>query len=304
MGIVVLDVEISDINNSDICSEVRMLRGDHSRIPIVAVTSSLPEDTKRNDIAAGINEHITKPIKANDFSRVLWNLLESSPIAVDGNATNSASDAILELGGVDVKGGLDRLKNNWELYRKLLITFRDSNQTLVETLRNHIAQEQFGEAQRVAHTLKGTSGNLSVDEVYHAAAALEKLCKEKDTAEIIPSLTVLEGYMCDVIESLKVLNDDTPMSTTQGAVCHLSDQDLCDSINTLLGYFKSDLGKVNESLVVLNPCLSTSEFNSDYSKMKKAIDSFDIDAATVSANEILSPIIRRIQTRKTGKGKW
>lgn len=225
VDVILLDVEMPDVSNWDICSNVRKLGGHYVSIPIFAMSSNLAEEVKKANIAAGMSDHIDKPINVDIFSTILWDFLENSATLIEDKVCDATDEPIPEMLGVNVKEGLDRLQNNWELYKKLLITFRESNQNLVASIRVHIANEEFDEAQRIAHTLKGTSGNLSVDEVYTSAATLEKLCKEKNTAEITPSLSALDSVLNNVLNGLNVLSDE-PQISTEIVLGEQSDQQL------------------------------------------------------------------------------
>lgn len=66
----------------------------------------------------------------------------------------------LKNAGVDVDTGLKRFMNNEALYMKFLNKFL--NEPTYEQLRECIQNEDYPEAFRQAHTLKGVSANLSM----------------------------------------------------------------------------------------------------------------------------------------------
>ena len=68
--------------------------------------------------------------------------------------------------GVDVDDGLKRIMGNEKLYRKLLGSF-------VKMARSNVVQiedgcDDYSEAIKTAHNLKGTAGNLSLTPIYEA----------------------------------------------------------------------------------------------------------------------------------------
>ncbi|MEG1427028.1 MAG: Hpt domain-containing protein [Oscillospiraceae bacterium] len=66
----------------------------------------------------------------------------------------------LEESGIDLETGLERFGDNEELFIKLLRKFPGdlSYQTLIQALR----EEDYQEAFKAAHTLKGVAANLSL----------------------------------------------------------------------------------------------------------------------------------------------
>ncbi len=73
---------------------------------------------------------------------------------------------VLEAGGIDVQGALDRMMGNEELARLLGKFLDDTSFARLETaLAEHDADAAFS----AAHTLKGVAGNLSVTTVYELA---------------------------------------------------------------------------------------------------------------------------------------
>lgn len=77
--------------------------------------------------------------------------------------------------GVDVDGGLKRLGNNQNLYKRLLNTF-------VKAMKGQEIQPDFDMAnyedvKEKAHAIKGTSGNLSITPVFEAYSEIMDLLR-------------------------------------------------------------------------------------------------------------------------------
>lgn len=81
-----------------------------------------------------------------------------------------------DLAGIDMQAGLETAALDAGLYRKLLLMFRKNNADFAA----HFALARSGAdpsaATRLAHTLKGTAGNIGAFGVMHAAGRLEALC--------------------------------------------------------------------------------------------------------------------------------
>ena len=86
-----------------------------------------------------------------------------------------------DIDGLDTADGLKRVGNNIRLYRKLLAKFRDSNTKSAEQIRRALTDGDMELAQRLAHTVKGVSGNLGALEMQTAAANLESQIIQGET---------------------------------------------------------------------------------------------------------------------------
>ena len=100
--------------------------------------------------------------------------------------------------GIDVTGGLARVRNKVEFYRRMLLKFRDSHAAEIDRdLRQFIASGQRPDATRSAHSLKGIALSLGMDQLGHMAADVERDLKDPavtaDQALVAPLLAELDN---------------------------------------------------------------------------------------------------------------
>ena len=104
---------------------------------------------------------------------------------------------------VDTKTGLQRAAGYEELYESLLRLYAQRGATAGERLRSAIAQGDSAEAQRLAHTLKGSSAQVGAVEVERRAATLEDRLGEAVAAEELePALAALEQALREALDWL------------------------------------------------------------------------------------------------------
>ncbi|MFG6355722.1 MAG: Hpt domain-containing protein [Acetatifactor sp.] len=84
--------------------------------------------------------------------------------------------------GADVEGTLHRFMGNEALYLKFLLKFKDD--TNYRGLLNSLDGENYEEAFKYAHTLKGVSANLGLDPIGRPASALTELLRGKAAEEV------------------------------------------------------------------------------------------------------------------------
>ena len=73
--IILLDIQLPDINGTDICRQLRKLK-QFKKTPIIAVTSFAMKGDKERILEAGFNDYISKPLKIANFREKIQNLID------------------------------------------------------------------------------------------------------------------------------------------------------------------------------------------------------------------------------------
>ena len=190
--LILMDIHMPEMDGYEATMRIRA-NGDEksSNIPIIAMTA----DAFREDIEKcreiGMNDHIAKPIDEKELHRKVklcqkYNKSKSgqSDNQFEKNIKNKKEEnnsKMAETIYINEKEALGRLGGNKNLYTKLLKRFTDdiSNHDAVK----HIKNGDFKSAQSEAHTIKGTSANLSLTAAYNSASKLEAMLKEDNADE-------------------------------------------------------------------------------------------------------------------------
>ncbi|HET8704684.1 MAG TPA: Hpt domain-containing protein, partial [Pseudomonadales bacterium] len=137
----------------------------------------------------GMSDYITKPVVADTMLKVLRKWLQSASVL--GGATTSELMPKLEvekpkprelpdeLPGIQIKKSISNLGGKKELFVKLLTMFIDNFGDSAARLRQAIQLQQWAEAERLAHSVKGSAGSLAAAELAEAAKHLELAFREK-----------------------------------------------------------------------------------------------------------------------------
>ncbi|MBU1777357.1 MAG: response regulator [Gammaproteobacteria bacterium] len=178
-------------------SAARAIRKDpqYSKIPIIALTANVMVSEQNEVLAAGMNDHIGKPI---DPDRLVVTLAKwvhpartSGDQAVQEVAPKPAATAaavIPDIPGVSVAASVRRIGGNVALYYSLLEKFRANQLHVVPEMRKALAASDLKTAERLAHTLKGLAGTLGSESLQSQAALLESDLKNGSLENIEPLL--------------------------------------------------------------------------------------------------------------------
>ena len=152
-------------------------------LPIIAMTAHAMLEERERCLAAGMVDHITKPLDPQAMFKTLvrWVRTRSAGLAAGPSAApppdaaDAASAAALPvLPGLDTAAGLLRVGGNRALYLRLLRQFSDKQADAGQRIAAALAASDTATAERIAHTVRGVAGNIGLLDVQHSATALER----------------------------------------------------------------------------------------------------------------------------------
>jgi HPt (histidine-containing phosphotransfer) domain-containing protein len=109
------------------------------------------------------------------------------------------------LPGIDVASGLARVAKNQKLYLKLLRTVAAGADSTKAQISSAIAEGNAQMVRDIAHSLKGSSANLSISVVAAAAESLEAAAKAEDFGSMAKCLVSLETALDDYVGIINTL---------------------------------------------------------------------------------------------------
>ena len=175
-------------------------------LPVIAMTANAMVGDREAVLAAGMNDHIAKPIVVDEMFATLAKWVKPSRSLVSGNDSPHA-DASFELNGIDTRCGLANTGGNDEFYRRLLGLFREREADFVQRFRAARAEGDAETAMPAAHDLKSEAGTLGMHDLHEAAAELEQACVEgvRDSGvdDIVHKVSKLLDKVIDELRALE-----------------------------------------------------------------------------------------------------
>jgi len=213
-ALVLMDVQMPVMDGLEAIRMIRQIPGKKT-LPIVAMTANAYAEDRTRCLEAGMEDHISKPVNPETLYTTLlrWLPAPAQQVAVpkDGdplaNPEKEIRLALSAINGLDVEGGLKRLRGKLSSYRRLLNMFALNHADDVTILRQHLAAGETTDAQRVAHTLKGVAATLGCKALNQRALELEQSLRQDATPAELEGLTnALEAELTPLIAALGTID--------------------------------------------------------------------------------------------------
>ncbi len=195
---ILMDLQMPDIDGFETTRRIHAFLRD---TPIIAITANAMASDKADCLAAGMVDHLEKPI---DMEHLIATLLRHvGRRADDGTHLAAASDAIPTPDNgreshavlqVDFQAAVKRLGGSREFYATIAAMFRRDGVTQCTELEHHIAQGHYAAALNNAHTLRGLAATVGASPLAVAAGHTESLLKHLQAAGVPTRIGVQQRF--------------------------------------------------------------------------------------------------------------
>ncbi len=164
---VLMDIQMPHMDGLTATRKVRELP-DRRQLPILAMTAHAMKGEYDKSIAAGMNDHITKPIDPLVlYKSLLKHLVGEHPAAlVVEEAALPQEEAPFHIAGINVIAGLGRVGNKEEAYLRLLRTFVNNQGQALAVFAELLAAGDVPGLDKFLHNLTGVCGNIGAEDIY------------------------------------------------------------------------------------------------------------------------------------------
>ena len=262
-------------------------------LPIIAMTAHAMQGVQAECIAAGMNDYVSKPIDPKHLFSVVrkW----TKPAIVENQKQDyktapkvKENQEMIELPksipGIDIEAGLERLNGNRKLYRKLLMDFFAKYASFTEDIIKEIGQGGRENAVRLAHTLKGVSGNISAYDVQKIAAELEAEISNNNSDKYDGLLQKLDH----ALQSISILKDE--LAAAMPAQDPVSEKPIDPlEVAPLLHELAHLIWENNvDAEIAFNELRKfiSGRFSDEMKALSESIDNYDFDAAKIPLEKI------------------
>ncbi len=309
--VVLMDIQMPVMDGYTATKEIKKLSGQLAEIPVIAMTAHAMDTERSRCEDAGMCGHIAKPITPHLLYTTLVKWIDPDAISREApgvvllskvteqstpqeQPVMSKSQLPETLDGFDLEESIARFGGNEDLYLRLLSKFSDNYRDVPLEIQIAVDKDDFDQARKLAHLIRGSSANLGAKELAAAAAELEKALQNSDSSQVESLLQGFTAKMQVIIDSIRSLQPVSPVvAEPEEATVELS-AEMTGQIVVLIGEIKDLVGQdyalAIDKFPELQGKLKGTLFVAEVEQAQEYLENFDENEAIASLNSITAKI--------------
>jgi signal transduction histidine kinase/CheY-like chemotaxis protein/HPt (histidine-containing phosphotransfer) domain-containing protein len=236
--VVLMDLQMPVMDGYAAVAELRR-QSEFDALPVLAMTASAMSGERERCLAAGMQDHISKPLNAQTLLRQLQRYGRRPAAAPRAEADDDAVDALdagppglarlpAAVGYMDVKVLLSACDGNAPLALRLLQGFVAEQGGGLDDWQQTLAAGELAALARRAHTLRGLAGTFGARALAEAAARVERPALQGDAVAAGLALQALDAPLSRLLAAIDAALSPagTPAAATAAAPAALDLQPL------------------------------------------------------------------------------
>ncbi len=284
---VLMDVQMPVMDGLTATREIRKIPK-FEQLPIIAMTANAMANDRADCLAAGMQDHVPKPIDPDALWRALLTWIRPRParvlVAGGGGLHSGDRQGVEEIPvgiyGLDTALGLKRCLGKPSLYLSLLRKFMNGQADAPEMISEALDRQDWETAERVAHTMKGSAGNIGASIVRDRATSLEAAIKSRaPPSEIKTRVEGLSGPLMRLVIDLHQALGAAPERQSAPPIS-IDAVRLKETVSRLADLLVSSDSEATDVLEE-NAGLLKAAFPEHYRNLEECVQNFDFDEALV-----------------------
>jgi PAS domain S-box-containing protein len=166
--LIFMDVQMPIMNGLEATKKIREYEKENNKkdTPIIALSAGILKSEQERAFSSGMSDYLPKPINIDKLKEIINKYLN-----------NEEQEKIY----FDKNDFIARFGFNKELLKKSALMVLNDIPTKISNLNYYIKTKDYKSIQFIAHSIKGSAGNLSLKALYDKAFELEKLSSNENT---------------------------------------------------------------------------------------------------------------------------
>jgi light-regulated signal transduction histidine kinase (bacteriophytochrome)/CheY-like chemotaxis protein len=252
------------------------------QLPIIAMTANAMNSDRERCLAAGMNDHIAKPVNPGEMFATLLRWIKPAhpaPAPEAASARPAGTTVLLpRLPGIQVEAAVLRLGGDVASYITLLDKFRRRNRGAVAEIRLALSEGSRNVAERIAHTLKSVAGALGAASLQAKASDIE--IRIREGVELPRLERLLESANSDLTVLLGAIENLVPDSVDAAPVSNTDSASLPTLMRSALDLLAQFDTSADEPIAAMQGMLPTTGMVAEHiARVRESLDRYDYETA-------------------------
>jgi len=277
------------------------------RLPIVAMTANAMQSDREACRAAGMDDHVAKPIEPQELFQALLKWVkpregaaapaDAQPQLLFAPSTPGKDAPQIPEGieGLDTALGLKRVLGKVPRYVSMLEKYVAGQSGTVAALREALATGDRETATRLAHTTKGVSGNIGATVVQQRAEALEtalqqgapleqtSLLVDTMAQQLQPLLAAIAAHLPEPAQPQAPTSTPTPPPTATPI-----DEAQLNAVTQRLQCLLEEMDADASAWMDRHRALLSAAYPEHFAAIRQAVEHFEFDDATTQLSQAVA----------------
>jgi signal transduction histidine kinase/CheY-like chemotaxis protein/HPt (histidine-containing phosphotransfer) domain-containing protein len=197
---VLMDCQMPTMDGFEATAAIRENEANGDRLPIIALTAAALESDRERCFAAGMDGHVSKPLRPEALAHALERFLGNRPVASPATAMPQGNGPLDPM----ILGQLRALSRDGEpnLLRDLYVLFTQDTPEGLRSLRAAAATSDVRGLSSTAHKLKGSAGTVGATAMADSCSRIENCAATGEFDDLERLLAELEVQAAEVAAAL------------------------------------------------------------------------------------------------------
>lgn len=207
--IVLMDISMPEMDGIEATKAIRLLPGDESKIPIVALTAHSLSGDKARYIEAGMDDYLSKPIDRNATLNCIshWTMARNDDLSTNNEHVIALDvERISESSPLVNEQVLQQLVDDTsaEIVPELLLLYIEDSKKRIEIINQAIIEKNFKVLEFEAHTIGSSAIAHGSSKLHELARSTEKHCQQQQQVQALSQAKALTAIAVDSFSQLSL----------------------------------------------------------------------------------------------------
>ena len=210
--LILMDENMPNMNGTQAAINILEIEKENGLLhtPIISLTANAIKGDRERFLEAGMDEYLSKPVDVDKLVIILKHFLpiekniEETTVQEEIRDSEKPSKEEIEMNEiVSAESLADKLGFDIEDVQALLNMFFNGLEEKIDELYRAEEAQDYQTMFTISHTIKGSSGNIGLNDIYNSSALIELNAREKNKYDYKAQIKILQG----LIEETKKIKD-------------------------------------------------------------------------------------------------